>query len=378
MLTSETIDQQVRDIRLQVVDEYSQEHSAPWIIGYSGGKDSTLVTHLVFEMLLELPPSQRTRAVHVIANDTLVENPLVARYQKSSLREIEEAAVAFGLPIVTATTRPPPEQSYWVNLIGRGYPSPNRTFRWCTDRMKIQPTTRYIKTHVDRAGRVILLLGVRRTESVTRRKTVKRYDTNTRLHPHSDLTGCMVFRPIVELTTDAVWEFLACTPPPWGGSYTKLIELYRNASGGECPVVMQSSDAPTCGTTSSRFGCWTCTVVEKDRSLEGFVETGFLEFEPLLGFRDWLATIRSDPERRQARRRNGQITTKEDGRLIPGPFTLRARQEILARLKELERRTNQVLISEKEENLIQEQWAGEIGSYTTTKPVYVQEIKRRK
>ena len=92
----------------------------------------------------------------------------------------------------------------------------------------------------------------------------------TRLHLHADLSGCMVFRPIVELSTDEVWEFLAMTTPPWGGSYQKLIKLYRDATSGECPVVTQKSDVPSCGTSSSRFGCWTCTVVEKDRSLEGF------------------------------------------------------------------------------------------------------------
>ena len=70
--------------------------------------------------------------------------------------------------------------------------------------------------------------------------------------------------------------------PPWGGSHLKLIGLYREASGGECPVVTSKEDAPSCGTTSSRFGCWTCTVVEKDRSLEGFVEFGYTEFSPLL------------------------------------------------------------------------------------------------
>ena len=255
-------------IRADLLDEYRQSHGAPWIIGYSGGKDSTLVAHLVFEMLMALPPSQRSRPVHIVSNDTLVESPLVVRHLVESLGEIGDAAGAFGLPVVTKITRPAPDQSFWVNLIGRGYPSPNRSFRWCTDRMKIQPTSRYIKSQVDDAGEVILLLGVRRSESATRSGTVGRYDTGCRLHRHGDLVGCMVFRPIVELSTDDVWEFLAINPPPWGGSYQKLIQLYRDAAGGECPVVTQKSDAPSCGTTSSRFGCWTCTVVDKDRSLE--------------------------------------------------------------------------------------------------------------
>lgn len=151
--------QAFRQIRAELLDEYRQPHPYPWIIGYSGGKDSTLVAHLVFEMLMGLPPSERKRQVHIVANDTLVESPLVVQHIIDSIAEIENAALAFGLPVVTKITRPAPDQSFWVNLIGRGYPSPNRSFRWCTDRMKILPTSRYIKSQADTAGQVILLLG---------------------------------------------------------------------------------------------------------------------------------------------------------------------------------------------------------------------------
>jgi DNA sulfur modification protein DndC len=70
--------------------------------------------------------------------------------------------------------------------------------------MKILPTSRYIKSQVDTAGQVILLLGVRRKESAARVASVGRYDTGERLNKHNDLHGCMVFRPIVELDTEDV------------------------------------------------------------------------------------------------------------------------------------------------------------------------------
>lgn len=363
-------------IRAEILDEYRQEHGYPWIVGYSGGKDSTLVAHLVFEMLMGLPPSERRRPVHIVANDTLVESPLVVQHIVESIKEIDEAAQAFGLPVVTKITRPAPDQSFWVNLIGRGYPSPNRSFRWCTDRMKILPTSRYIKGQVDEAGQVILLLGVRRSESATRAVSMRRYDNGGRLNRHNDLQGCMVYRPIVELDTDDVWEFLGLNEPPWGGSHRKLIRLYRNASGGECPVVTQKTDVPSCGTTSSRFGCWTCTVVEKDRSLEGFVESGFTEFGPLLDFRDWLASIRNDKDRRQARRRDGRVTITDGGTFVPGPFTLQTRSEIFERLRTLEGDTGQSLISEEEINLIHALWAEEIASQVSAKSMSVHEVKK--
>ena len=61
-------------IRKEIAEEYAQPHERPWIVGFSGGKDSTLVAHLVIEHLLSIPRSDRTRAVHIVANDTLVES----------------------------------------------------------------------------------------------------------------------------------------------------------------------------------------------------------------------------------------------------------------------------------------------------------------
>ena len=102
-----------KEIRSELLDEYHQSHVAPWIIGYSGGKDSTLVVHLVFEMLMALPPSQRIRPVHIVANDTLVESPLVVRHIIESMQEIKDAAAAFALPITTKITQPAIDQSFW-------------------------------------------------------------------------------------------------------------------------------------------------------------------------------------------------------------------------------------------------------------------------
>lgn len=357
LLDDAELDAKLSAIRADMLDEYLQPHSDPWIVGFSGGKDSTVVTHLVFEMLLALPPSDRSRPIHLVSNDTLVESPLVMGHIEAVQKEIRGAAEAWRLPLQVVTTTPEPSATFWVNIIGRGYPSPNRSFRWCTDRMKIQPTSRYIRDQVAASGEVILLLGVRRDESATRAGSVARYDNGGRLNRHNDLVGCMVYRPIVDLATDDIWEFLASNNPPWGGSHRALIKLYRDAGGGECPVVTSKSDAPSCGSTSSRFGCWTCTVVEKDRSLEGFVEAGFLEFGPLIEFRDWLYAIRNEPLRRMARRRDGRITVTNEGTFVPGPFTLGTRMEILDRLLTLQSLVERVLITDDEVERIRTIWA---------------------
>ncbi len=311
----------------------------------------------MIEHLLALAPSDRHRPVHVVANDTLVESPLVIAHIRLVQDEIRKASAAFSLPLTVVTTQPDPNNTFWVNLVGRGYPSPNRSFRWCTDRMKIQPTSQYIRKQVGQTGEVILLLGVRRSESAARAGSIARHDTGRRLNRHNDLLGCWVFRPIVNLSTEQVWRFLGGEYPPWGGTHDRLIKLYRAASGGDCPVVTTKADAPSCGTNSSRFGCWTCTVVEKDRSLAGFVESGFGEFTPLLDFRDWLVSIRNDPARRLARRRGGRVTFSANGTHVPGPFTLATRAEILAKLLDVQSTVGRSLISTAEMDAIRMLWA---------------------
>jgi DNA sulfur modification protein DndC len=355
-----SLDARITAILDDLRDEYRQEHNAPWIVGFSGGKDSTLLAQLVFEMLLALPPRARKRQIHLVANDTLVESPIIARHLDAMLERIESAIVPLRLPVTVARTVPEVEQTFWVNLIGRGYPSPSRMFRWCTDRMKIAPTARYVREQVDAAGRVIMLLGVRAAESGQRAVSVFRYrNGGERLNPHNSLPGCMVYRPIVDLDTDEVWQFLLQAPPPWGGSHRELITLYRNAAAGECPMVTDREEAPSCGTKSSRFGCWTCTVVEKDRSAEAFVGAGYDNLEPLLEMRDWLKAIRDDNTKRSPTRRNGKHNFVGDGRLIPGPFTLAARKEILDRLLEVQDEVGFELISAGELNAIQRHWAAD-------------------
>lgn len=357
-------------IRQQMLDEYlDSSQNFPWIVTFSGGKDSTLVAHLVFELLLELPPNLRTRQIYFVSNDTLVESPLVVQHMRNTLERILKSAQILKLPIQGEITTPKVEETFWSLLIGKGYPSPNRGMRWCTDRLKIQPTSQYILNKVSEHGEVILLLGVRKDESATRKASIESHQNlqNSNLTPHTSLKNAYVYRPIVDITTEEVWEFLVFNNPPWGGSHRDLVQLYREAQGGECPLILSQDDAPSCGTNSSRFGCWTCTVVTKDKSLQGFVDVGKTQFLPLLEFRDWLVEIRNDERYRQYRRRNGQVTMK-NGKLIPGPFTIEARQMIFERLLEIQKQFDEPLISQAEIEFIKKTWAEDlINSYERSK-----------
>ena len=348
------------EVRRSILTEYCKRHYDPWIVAYSGGKDSTLLLQLVWETLLSLAPEQRRRQVYVIANDTLVESPVVIQHLKNSLTAIGKAASDGNLPITTRISQPYIDQTFWVNVIGRGYIPPTRNFRWCTDRMKIQPTNRLITEVLSQYKRAVLLVGTRRSESQTRRRNMDRHGvTATKMNPHSSIKNCRMFAPLADLEDNEVWMVLMQRRPPWGGSHRNLITIYRNAGGGECPLVLTNDDAPSCGSTSPRFGCWTCTVVKKDRSMNGTIESGHSEqdkLEALLEFREELIRLREDNGNRSPVRRDGLTKRREDGTLVYGPFTVHVRERILESLRALEARTGEQMISPAELEIIEDIW----------------------
>lgn len=344
--------------------------SRPWIIGLSGGKDSTCVTQLIYYMLLDLPPKKRTKKVHIVSADTLVESPLIERRIKDLLSKIESAAEKDDLPLFVNLLKPSIDDTFWVNLIGKGYPSPNRWFRWCTDRLKIKPTTKYIKSQVKENGEVIVILGARKSESASRAQTMGKYEIkNFNLRKHGNISGAFVYTPIEDFTTKNVWTYLLQVPSPWKGDNRELIRFYRKADK-ECPLVLDKK-TPACG--GSRFGCWTCTVVKRDRALEGLIEDGEEWLKPLLDFRNWLKEIRNNPDMREKYRKNERqkkiIANKlkkkfeketHRGHEVLGPFTFEARHQILERLLRIQKQISELhnieLIQPEELKAIERIW----------------------
>lgn len=325
------------------------EDGRPWVVAFSGGKDSTLVLHLIYAMLLELGPCAH-KPVFVVTTDTGVEAPNVSEYVRRVLDVVRDHALDSRLPLEVHLVQPEPSRSFWGKLIGEGYPSPTRWFRWCTSNMKIRPARAVIDRITRTYGSVVLLLGTRIDESAERGKRIRARDLTARgLNPHHEIPNALVATPIVHWSTDQVWDYLFThNPPPWGGSHDFLLNLYRMASGGECPVVLDLS-TPSCG--GSRFGCWTCTVVKEDKSLQGFIQSGETWMEPLNVFRNRLKEVRELPDWRSQFRK--------DGSKGPGPFLPEKRRLLLRELLELERRVGQPLISDAEIQYIQSAWRAE-------------------
>ncbi|MGE0680883.1 MAG: DNA phosphorothioation system sulfurtransferase DndC [Candidatus Binatia bacterium] len=322
------------------------EDDRPWLVGFSGGKDSTMLASLVFETVLSLPPDKRLKPISILCTDTRVEIPAIVEMMESALDKMRKCSEQHGLSVDVNLLKPPSEQSFWVNIIGRGYPPPNRTFRWCTQRMKINPVTTFVQQRLGHWGEAILHLGARRAESASRAQTMAGREARNGLRRHPNLPRVWVSNPIEFLSTEEVWAYLLQKSNPWGGDNRSLYKLYANASSGECPIQIDTS-TPSCG--NSRFGCWTCTVVERDKASEGLLASGDERMEKLIEFRETLLYYR-DPDngKRDMKRMNNS-----EG---PGPLTMTARRELLSQLLKLQEETGLKVISEDELFLIQQFW----------------------
>jgi len=334
-----------KEIRESLTQLYVED-PRPWLVGFSGGKDSTMLASLIFDAVLAVPATERKKPVSILCTDTRVEIPAIAEMVEATLARMQKFSQQNDLNIDTNLLRPPPEQSFWVNVIGRGYPPPNRTFRWCTQRLKIDPVTVFVNHRLGHWGEAILHLGARRAESSTRAQTMAGRVVRNGLHRHPDLPRVWVSNPIEFLTTEEVWAYLLQKPNPWGSDNRPLYKLYTNASDGECPIQIDTS-TPSCG--YSRFGCWTCTVVDRDKASEGLLAAGDERMEHLIRFRETLLEFRNpDKGWRDSRRMNGN-----EG---PGPLLINARRELLKQLLSLQEETGLTVITPEELLLIQQMW----------------------
>jgi DNA sulfur modification protein DndC len=340
-----TVEELVADIKIlttEIQELYCQDQ-VPWVIGYSGGKDSSAILQLVWNAIAQLPLEKRQKKVYVITTDTLVENPLVASWVQGCLKQIEVTAKAQQMPFEPHLLTPAIPDSFWVCLIGKGYPAPRHGFRWCTERMKIKPADHFIRERVRHHGEVILVLGTRKAESITRAKNMEKHAQGRfrdRLNINSRLPNSYIYTPIEDWRTDEVWLYLLQWDNPWGGDNQDLFALYRGATAdNECPLVIDTS-TPSCG--DSRFGCWVCTMVSKDKSMEAMIQNDEDKewLQPLLDLRNEL-DLKDDRDKRDFRRIYGKVELFErnvDGKTniepIPGPYVKKWREYWLTKVLE--------------------------------------------
>ncbi|MBL7001905.1 MAG: DNA phosphorothioation system sulfurtransferase DndC [Nitrosopumilus sp.] len=389
----------LQEIHDEIKEVYLNDNR-PWIIGFSGGKDSTCMTQLIWNALSELPTEKLLKKIYIISSDTLVESPTVIDQITTSLDTMEKAAKESNLPISTNLVRPKIEDSFWVCLLGKGFPAPSNLFRWCTDRLKIKNADRFIQEKVSQYGEAIVCLGTRKDESGSRNQLMNMYEIKgSLLSRHSKFPQTYVYTPLRDFITEDVWNYLLQNKNPWGAKNRDLLALYQNANSSECPLVVDTS-TPSCG--NSRFGCWVCTVVSEDVSLKNTIENGAEWMEPLLELRTELKATQDPEKRREVRelkRRSGQMKLVDEIKkkafeeniqesrsrssiterlkstdpysvLIPGPYTMEFCKEFLEKLLRGQKKVRQngpdphmELILESELHEIQRIWRMERGDW---------------
>ena len=336
----------------------------PWMIGYSGGKDSTLLCQLVFEMLESLPEEKRWKPVYIVTSDTMVENPIVKAYMHKMSKAINDASAAKNLNVQAHIIYPEIRQTFWSLVIGLGYPTPEPPgFRWCTERLKINPSNAFTYNTIKKDGEIVILLGVRKAESAARSRSITSREIEGKiLSPHPQIAKAYVYSPLSEIKNENVWEYLlqGDGKSAWNTDNNYLYNLYRGENlSEEDSVVGQVNKDNMKVTGNSRFGCWICTMVKEDKSLKNFIDHGATELIPLRDFRNWLVELRANPEARDYRRRNGSVYLTSSGEFGRGPFTMEARKEILRRLLRLQVETGFELITLDELKMIDKLWEDE-------------------
>lgn len=322
------------EVSLNIIKQAFKTHKR-LALAFSGGKDSTTLLMLALEVLKEF----KDCTLVVIHGDTLVENPAVRSHCDFFLESLRAYAERENLPVEIHIALPEKTNTYWVNLIGKGYPLPNHRFRWCQKHLKIEPFQKLQKSLSTSA----VLVGIRKDESISRKNSIrKNYQDYERKEK-----GNHTIAPLLDWTEEQVWEFLTTYECEWT-DLRKVYELYREASG-ECPVFSEVNNK-ACGT---RFGCWVCTLATDLKELKNQGEKD-IKAQMLYEFRNWLLDFCNRPENRTGRMRNGKFIGEGKGQL-----TLKAREEILKKLLELQEKIGMELIRGYELDIIEKEWKKE-------------------
>jgi DNA sulfur modification protein DndC len=311
-----------------------------WVVAYSGGKDSTAALKVILAAFRK--SGLADLKLTLIYCDTGVENPILDAFVKSTITRVNAEFSATSAGFKTSILQAPIQDRFFVRIIGRGYPPPTNSFRWCTNGLRIRPVSEFIADQDPQ--NTVVVLGIRRSESHQRDRTLSNGPEGQWQKQREGSKEYDLFLPILNLDVAEVWDAVFWLEAPRSIDSALLQDLYRDASG-ECPVI-KAPTAPPCA--SGRFGCWTCTVVRQDKSAQKLIDAGHNKLKPFLAFRDWLATIRNDSTKRWPTRRNGNPGL--------GPFTLEARKEILLRLNRLENFSGITVLSVDERQVIERLW----------------------
>lgn len=295
------------------------------IVSYSGGKDSTVTLELVLEAL-----KGTDKQLIIMTADTLLEIPFYQEYVNRNRLAIQSYIDSEGINARMITVIPPWDKTFWVSVLGKGYPSSHHSFKWCTQQLKIDPITAMTEA-LTKGVEYMVFVGIRQAESARRAKTYKDKD----FRPNN-------YAPILYWSTQEVWTHLLTEPCPWG-NHEELVKVYKYASD-ECVY----GDVKNVCIGNARYGCWICPLQTNSQLKILSFATGEDRYLLLKQYKDALQAMAQNWSLRSKFRRNG-----DEG---VGPFLVEIRQELHGKLKELESKTGWQLIRPEEEEIIFKYW----------------------
>jgi len=258
------------------------------IFAFSGGKDSTLTLHFLLEILSKSRNNNFSKNIYVVFSNTGVEIPVYERYVYEFLDKLKNWINHENIPLKVVEVKPVPEKTFWYCLFVRGYPMPTYSFRWCTRVLKTEPMRNFIKNHTP----AVVVLGVRESESSTRKKTIKKRKTSKLWSSYDGVPNAKAFMPIVDWDENEVFECLENSTTPWGESYKELLNLYKLASSNK---------------GIARFGCWICSVVKRDKTLQCLYNNGYTLAKELDKFK-WYLYDESRKPKNRIKLKNGRYS----------------------------------------------------------------------
>jgi DNA sulfur modification protein DndC len=344
-------------------------------VAFSGGKDSTAVLYLVMQMLIELKENDYIlhKKVYIINSNTLAELPPVLEHLQNTLLKIEQYSKKHNLPVIVEEVTPEVKHTLNVQLLGVGMPPPNSSLRWCTDKLKVMPIDARLK-EIFPDGAFISVIGTRSDESSSRAERMERSSVKgTDLKLNNRYKNASNLMPIENWTTKDVWEYLFRQSNELV-DIDFLWKLYSDASSqdaSECTFVGAGGkyiDDGKLGCGTSRFGCWQCYMVrDKDRSLDGLLQSGYESIELYKEYRDWFwkktqegwektRDVYSHNHQTRAFYNKGGEDNPKFGMTMPKGLTLKLRQEAFEKLLILQNKIQETLLTKDEIILIQQRW----------------------
>lgn len=322
-----------------VLAEIKSRLSEVNLVSFSGGKDSTVVLQHVLCAI-----GDTGKKLYIVTADTLMEIPYFQAYVERTKAHIREFVKQQGINAEVITVVPKIKNSFWVSVLGKGYPAAHMGFRWCTGVLKIDPITRFTR-EATKGKEFTVFVGVRSAESALRARIYKQKDYK----PHH-------YAPILDWSAHDVWEYLMTEPCLWGESHRELIDVYKYSSD-EC--VYGEAQGVCIG--NARYGCWACPL-QKVTQLEmiGFHTNDQERYRHLKEYKQLLISAANETGFRSKIRRNGT-----DGH---GPFLVEVRRTLFEKLKKVERATGWRLITPEEEEYIRAHWGQDDNVHNVSNP----------